>query len=128
MRSRLELTAVFAGGAVGTVLRAALAESLGTPNGSWPWPTFIANIIAAFALGWCVTMLIDHPRGHHRRLFLGTGVCGGLSTFSTMQVEIVRLFQHDYVLLGISYLVASIALGLLAVRVATTLARRWTVR
>lgn len=60
----------------------------------------------------------------YRRPFLGTGVCGGLTTFSTMQVEILAMIEHGKYALAATYSVASIALGLLAVNVATATVRR----
>ena len=59
---------------------------------------------------------------------LGTGLCGGLTTFSTMQVETVRMIEHQHYGLAVGYTVASIAAGLLAVYVATVLVRRVRIR
>ena len=56
-----ELAAIFVGGALGTLLRAALAEAFPHPATAWPWPTFTVNIVAAFLLGYFVTRLHDHP-------------------------------------------------------------------
>ena len=46
-----EIAAIFAGGALGTLARAALAEAYPHPATAWPWPTFGVNIAAAFMLG-----------------------------------------------------------------------------
>nr|MDT0524441.1 CrcB family protein [Streptomyces sp. DSM 41633] len=59
---------------------------------------------------------------------LGTGVCGGLTTFSTMQVETVTMLEHGNWALAAGYTAASIAAGLLAVVLATALVRRAAVR
>jgi CrcB protein len=124
-----ELAAVFAGGAIGTLTRAGL-ETLAAPEpGRWPWPTFIVNIVGAFLLGYFVTRLLERlPTSSYRRPLLGTGLCGGLTTFSTMQVETVKMLDHHHYVLAVGYTVGSITAGLLAVFVATALTRRVSVR
>jgi CrcB protein len=123
------LAAVFVGGAVGTLARAGL-EALAAPDpGHWPWPTFVVNIVGAFLLGYFTTRLLERlPLSSYRRPLLGTGVCGGLTTFSTMQVETLKMLEHHHYALAIGYTAASIAAGLLAVYVATMLVRRVRVR
>jgi fluoride exporter len=124
-----ELAAVFAGGAIGTLARAGF-EALAAPDpGRWPWPTFIVNIVGAFVLGYFVTRLLERlPTSSYRRPLLGTGFCGGLTTFSTMQVETIKMVEHHHYGLAIGYTLASIAVGLVAVYVATALTRRVRVR
>jgi CrcB protein len=88
------VAAVFAGGAIGTLARAALGTAFPLPGSQWPWPTFVVNIVGAFLLGYFTTRLQERlPLSSFRRPLLGTGVCGGLTTFSTMQVEIVRMLD-----------------------------------
>ena len=120
-----ELAAVFVGGAIGTLARAGL-EALAAPDpGRWPWPTFIANIVGAFLLGYFVTRLLERlPTSSYRRPLLGTGLCGGLTTFSTMQVETIKMIEHHDYGLAAGYTLASIVFGLLAVYVATAMTRR----
>ena len=60
--------------------------------------------------------------------YLGTGVCGGLTTFSTMQVETLKMIEQHHYGLAIGYTCASIVLGLLAVHLASALVRRAAVR
>ena len=122
---RRELAAVFVGGALGTLARAGL-EALAAPEpGRWPWPTFIVNIVGAFLLGYFVTRLLERlPTSSYRRPLLGTGLCGGLTTFSTMQVEAIKMLEHHHYGLAVGYTLASITAGLLAVYVATAVTRR----
>ncbi|MCV7279921.1 fluoride efflux transporter CrcB [Mycolicibacterium flavescens] len=116
-----EVLAVFVGGAIGTVVRAAV-ETLAAPEpGHWPWPTFAVNIVGAFLLGYVATRLPDNS---YRRPLLGTGLCGGLTTFSTMQVEMLRMIEREHFALAAGYAVASITAGL----VAGWLAARWARR
>ena len=124
-----ELAAVFVGGAVGTVARAALGTLAVADPGRWPWPTFTVNIVGAFLLGYFVTRLLERlPLSSYRRPSLGTGLCGGLTTFSTMQVETIKMIQHHHYGLAAGYTAASIVAGLVAVYVATALVRRVRVR
>lgn len=124
-----EVAAVFVGGALGTLARAGLAVLAVPAPGHWPWPTFIVNILGAFLLGYFTTRLLERlPVSSYRRPLLGTGLCGGLTTFSTMQVETVTMLEHGNWALAAGYTVASIAAGLLAVAVATAMVRRAMVR
>lgn len=119
-----ELLAVFLGGAVGTVARAYVGTHLlATRADHWPWGTFLVNMVAAFVLGYVVTRLERAPTRGYARLLLGTGLCGGLGTFSTMQVEVVRLAQDGSWPVAAAYVVASIAGGLVMLHLATRLAR-----
>jgi CrcB protein len=124
-----ELVAIFVGGALGTVGRAGLEELAAPDPGRWPWPTFIANIVGAFLLGYFTTRLLERlPVSSYRRPLLGTGLCGGLTTFSTMQVETIRMLEHHHYGLAVGYTAASVGAGLVAVYVATALVRRVRVR
>jgi CrcB protein len=125
-----EVAAVFAGGAIGTLARAALAEAFPPRAASWPWPTFAVNILAALLLGYFVTRLQERlPVSNYRRPLLGTGLCGGLSTFSTMQVELLHMIDADAWGLALGYAAASVAAGYAAIHLATAVVRRtWTPR
>jgi CrcB protein len=126
---RREIAAVFAGGAIGTLLRAGLAEAFPHPATAWPWPTFAVNIVACFLLGYFVTRLQERlPLSSYRRPLLGTGLCGGLSTFSTMQVEILKMIDAHAWGLAAGYAATSIAVGYAAIYLATAMVRRVQVR
>lgn len=119
------IAAILVGGFVGTVLRAQLAEIWTTAPASWPWATFTVNVLGAFLLGVVLTHL--HGRGTHRdyRLpLLTTGFCGALTTFSTLQLELLRMLDAHEVGRAVGYAAASVAAGLIAVSVGTHLARR----
>ena len=128
VRARLdgrELAAIFAGGFVGTIARAELAQALIHNDRQWPWATFVVNLVGAFLLGYFVTRLQERlPLSAYRRPLLGTGLCGGLTTFSTMQLELLRMLDAGAVGLAIGYAAASIALGFAAVALASNLVRR----
>ncbi|MEA2411183.1 MAG: fluoride exporter [Thermoleophilaceae bacterium] len=121
-----ELAAIFAGGCVGGLARAGLAEAAGDgSSGAWPWPTFAVNVLGALLLGYFVTRLQERlPPTRYRRPFVATGVCGALTTFSTMQIELLRMLDHHHVGLFLGYAAASIAAGFVAVALATSVTRR----
>src|ERR1700742_3631689 len=124
-RDYQELAAVFVGGALGTVTRTGLSLAVAADPARWPWPTFAVNVIGAFMLGYFTTRLLERlPLSSYRRPLLGTGVCGGLTTFSTMQFEILRMVEQQHYGLALGYTAASVVLGLLAVYVATAMVRR----
>jgi CrcB protein len=122
---RRELAAIFAGGAVGAVLRALVGDALPRSAGAWPWATLLVNVAGAFLLGLLITRLQERlPPSTYRRPLLGTGLCGGLTTFSTMQVELLDMLDGGDTGLAFGYAAASLGAGFGAVWVATSLARR----
>jgi fluoride exporter len=111
---RRELAAVFAGGVLGALARAGLVEAL--PHGA----ILVANLIGTFALGYFVTRLQERlPLSAYRRPFLGTGVCGALTTFSKLQVELLDMDPGP----AIAYALVSVIAGFAAVALATNLVR-----
>jgi fluoride exporter len=120
------LIAVAVGGAAGGYLRVALSLLPGTgSSASWPWITFAVNIAGAFVLALAVSLL--HARGRSASLWrplVGTGFCGALTTFSTLQLEVFRMLRADHWLLAGSYLAVSVLAGLLVALGGVSLANR----
>ncbi len=120
-----EFGAIFVGGAIGTLARAELGDVLGPSPGRWPWSTLLVNVLGAFLLGYFTTRLQERlPLSTYRRPFLGTGLCGGLTTFSTMQLELLDMLDQARYGLAAGYAVVSIGGGFVAVALATNLVRR----
>ncbi len=118
------LVAVAVGGALGGWARLALAGALPAGDGGWPWGTFVANVSGAAVLALVVTRLTERlPPTTHLRPLIGTGFCGALTTFSTLQVEVIDLWRDGHATLGAAYYAASVAAALLAVRAGTVVAR-----
>jgi CrcB protein len=124
-RDPRELAAIFAGGMVGALVRSGLSKAFPVHTGTWPWTTLCINVAGAFALGVFVTRLQERvPPSAYRRPFLGTGFCGALTTFSTMQLELVNLLDARAYAQAGGYLVVSLALGYAAVQLASAVVRR----
>src|ERR1700759_248821 len=122
---RRELAAIYAGGVIGALGRVGLAEALPHGVGAWPWATFAANLVGAALLGWFVTRLGERlPPSTYRRPFLATGVCGALTTFSTLQLELFQMLEAGCVGLAVGYTAATLAGGFACVHLATVTTRR----
>lgn len=121
MIDRRELGAIFLGGMIGALARAGLAEAFPASGAGWPWATFLVNVVGAGLLGYWYTTL-SHTS--YRRPLLTTGFCGALTTFSTVQLELLEMIDADKLGLACLYLGVSVAAGLAGVQAATAIARR----
>lgn len=122
---RRALAAIFAGGALGSAARTGLAELAPTQTGHWPWVTFSVNVVGCFLLGYFVTRLQERlPVTSYRRPFVGTGFCGALTTFSTFQIELLKMLEHGDYGLAAAYGAASLAAGFAGITLGTAAVRR----
>jgi CrcB protein len=120
-----ELGAIFAGGALGGAARTGLEQLAPVHAGHWPWITFAINVVGCLLLGYFVTRLQERlPVSAYRRPFLGTGLCGALTTFSTAQLELLDLLDRGDVLMAVGYGLGSVAAGFAGVALGTGLVRR----
>lgn len=120
MIDRHELGAIFLGGALGALLRAGLTEAFPAGGVEWPWVTFLVNVTGSALLGYWYTTL---SHSSYRRPLLTTGFCGALTTFSTVQLELVEMVDAGRVGLAALYLGAGLAAGLSAAWVGAAVAR-----
>ena len=111
------------GGAVGSVLRyfAGAAWPADPAAGAVPWATFAVNVLGAFTLGVLAGAV---PAGGAARLLVGTGLCGGFTTFSTFAVEGVALAEGGAPGRAGAYVLGSVGLGLAAAVAGAALGRR----
>src|SRR5829696_10336843 len=121
MIDRREVGEIFLGGAVGALARAGVVEILGAGGPAWPWATFVVNVVGAFLLGYLIAALPPVTRG---RPLLTTGFCGALTTFSTMQVEVLRMLEAGRFGLAATYVMGSVTAGLLGVQLGAALGRK----
>src|ERR1700744_2710274 len=122
---RRELGAIYAGGVIGALGRVGLSEALPHGVDAWPWATFAVNMVAAVLLGWFVTRLGERlPPSTYRRPFLATGLCGALSTFSTLQLELFKMIEGGYLGLAVAYAAVTVAARVACVPFAPAATRR----
>ncbi|WP_138005439.1 fluoride efflux transporter CrcB [Halalkalirubrum salinum] len=76
------------GGAIGAVARYAVGEYIGTAE--FPLATLIVNLLGSFVLG----AITAAGAGNDVVLFIGTGVCGSFTTYSSFSVQTVLLFEE----------------------------------
>jgi CrcB protein len=100
---------------LGALARAALGELLPHSAGTWPWATFAVNVAGAALLG---AVLVRAPVHGPTRPFLAGGLCGALTTFSGLQLELLELLDHGRVELAALYASATVTAGLGAMRLA----------
>ena len=107
---------VAAGGAVGALARWSVAEALPHDSGSFPWDTLLTNVLGCFLIGVLMVLVVERLPDHPLvRPFLGTGILGGFTTFSTYAVDTRALLGADRVIVAAAYLAGTVVLGLLAV-------------
>jgi CrcB protein len=119
-----KLAAIYAGGVVGALIRVGLAQAFPTDPGAWPWATFAVNMAGALLLGYFFALLQDYPQESLHHPFLGTGICGTLTTFSTLQLELFELVDGGYLGIAAAYCAVTIAAGYLFVRLGIACERR----
>ena len=113
--ARPPLLLVAIGGTIGTGLRWAVLEA--TPESVFPWPVLVVNLVGCALLG----ALLGPGTPRSTRLLVGTGLCGGLTTFSTFAVEVAQLFRTNDPYIAVAYIMASVFGGLsLAITVRST--------
>jgi len=118
------LAAIYLGGVLGALARVGLAEAAPHGVGSWPWATFAANMAGALLLGLLVAALRGHAAESPGFALLTTGLCGTLTTFATLQLELYEMLDGGHLALAASYAAISIIGGLALVRLGAGAARR----
>ncbi|MDL9936816.1 fluoride efflux transporter CrcB [Gordonia sp. ABSL1-1] len=86
----------------------------------FPWATLVINVTGSLVIGVLAGLVIFHGTSENLKAVLGTGFCGGYTTFSTASFEAVRLVERSrrraafaYVSVSVVGSVAACALGLL---------------
>jgi fluoride exporter len=110
------------GGALGSLARWAVAEAWPGEPTTWPWATFTVNVVGCLLLG----LLLGSPLGQDpmRRAFLGAGVLGGFTTFSTYALQVKVVTDDGHGGTAALYAAASVVACLVAAHVGRRLAER----
>jgi len=121
------LGVISAGGALGTMARYGLASAWPHRLDQFPWATFVTNVSGCLLIG-VLMVLITEVWSAHRLLrpFLGIGVLGGFTTFSTYTVDIQQLVAAGAARTALIYLAGTLAVALIAVYAGITLTRLTT--
>jgi fluoride exporter len=114
-RPRLDVLAVIAaGGVLGAEARYGLGVLLPNTGDAWPWSTLLINVSGCVLIGALMVVITELLYGHRLvRPFLGVGLLGGYTTFSTATVEALTLMSAGRPGAAIGYLVATPTLAVL---------------
>jgi len=118
---RLAVASIALGGGLGSIARYGMSRAWPPAYERVPWSTLTINVVGSLLLGMLVVAVTEIWRPHRLiRPFIGTGVLGGFTTFSTFAVEVRGLGSAP----AASYVVLSVIGGLAAAFAGMTLIRR----
>ncbi|WP_393086644.1 fluoride efflux transporter CrcB [Streptomyces sp. LN704] len=104
---------VIVGGMLGAPLRYLTDRAVQTRHDTvFPWGTFTVNVVGCLVLGLLTGAVAAGAAGQHLQLFLGTGLCGALTTYSTFSYETLRLTETGAGLYAAANVIVSVAAGL----------------
>lgn len=110
---------VFVGGALGAILREFAMLLVPSPTDNFPMDILVANLVAAFLLGLVTALHRRRVVSEGAEMLVGTGLAGGLSTFSSFAYGAVVLMSASTASAAVAsaYVVISLVLGYIAVTV-----------
>ena len=115
---------IAAGGALGGLARWALNSVVPSTEGAFPWSTFVENVTGGLLLGAVMVVLLDvRAPGRYARPFLGVGVLGGFTTFSTYTSETRALLLDGRAPVALTYLFGTAVACLVATWLGVLLTR-----
>lgn len=108
------------GAIIGSAARYEVGQLIPHSTGSWPWSTFIVNVVGALIIG-LLSVIPSVMNSEKHRAFLITGVLGGFTTYSAFAVESLQFENPQHSLI---YIVGTFAAGIIAVQVGHILGDR----
>jgi fluoride exporter len=110
------LAVVSAGGVLGALARYAISAVWPHSAGGFPWSTWVVNVSGCLLIGVLMALIAEVWAGRRLvRPFLGVGVLGGYTTFSTSIVDVQQAAAHGAAGTALVYLAVTLAGALLAV-------------
>ena len=118
------LVVIAFGGMLGAAARHGVSLAAPTAPGGLPWSTLIVNTSGCLAIGVVMVLIVDARHAHRLvRPFLGVGVLGGYTTFSTYTVEAQVLIASGRPGVALGYLAGTAVAAVVAVQVGIVLTR-----
>jgi CrcB protein len=122
------LSVISLGGALGALARYGVTAAVPAGRRSFPWGIFGVNVSGCLLIGILMVLVTEVWTGQRLvRPFLGVGVLGGYTTFSTYVVDIQRLVNAGAAATALMYLIGTVVAALVAVYAGVT-ATRWLIR
>lgn len=110
------LGAIAVGGVIGAEARYGIAGAMAHRAGAFAWATLVTNLIGSLLIGVLMAWLAGRPRTPSlARPFLGVGILGGFTTFSTYAVDLRVMLGHHHRGAAAAYLLLTLAGGIVAV-------------
>lgn len=118
---------IFAGGALGAILREILMLRVPKLLDGFPLDILVANLVASFLLGWITALHGRKTVSGDVNTFLGTGVSGGLSTFSSFAygVSVLMAASATSAVVAAAYVAISLVAGYFAIAVGMAIGGHW---
>jgi len=118
------LAAIAAGGVLGAEARYGLGVLLPHTPGQWPWATWLVNVTGCFLIGILMVVITEVTAPHRLvRPFLGVGVLGGYTTFSTAMVDVQQMALAGHGGAALGYLLATVTAAVAAAFAGVVLTR-----
>jgi CrcB protein len=118
------LAAIAVGGALGSLARYGLGVAFPPGRTGFPWATFGINVLGSLLIGVLMVLVVEIWEAHPLvRPFLGVGILGGFTTFSTYVVDVQRLVDAGSAATALAYLAATLVAALAAAYVGLAVTR-----
>lgn len=119
------LWVIAAGGVLGALARYQAGLSRPTVGTGFPWTTLVINVVGCLLIGMLAVLAAERFDAHPLvRPFVGTGMLGGFTTFSTYSVDVHRLLIDGHPGIAVGYLATTAAAAVAAAALGVTVTRR----